>query len=85
MIRREMEPRLTSLFRQYPFVTVTSPWQTGKTTLCRAAFPELPYANLEAYDQREFSRNDPRRFLGRLDHGAVIDEVQRVPELLSYL
>lgn len=85
MIRREMAPLLTSLFQQYPFVTVTGPRQAGKTTLCRTAFPELPYANLEALDQREFARVDPRGFLGQFDNGAVIDEVQRVPELLSYL
>lgn len=85
MIRREMTPLLTSLFRQYPFVTVTGPRQAGKTTLCRTAFPELPYANLEALDQREFARVDPRGFLDRFDNGAIIDEVQRVPELLPYL
>ena len=85
MIHREMKPLLTSLFRQYPFVTITGPRQAGKTTLCRTAFPELPYANLEALDQREFARVDPRGFLDQFDQGAVIDEVQRVPELLSYL
>ena len=85
VIDREMEPVLTSLFSQYPFVTVTGPRQAGKTTLCRTAFPELPYANLEAYDQREFARDDPRGFLDQFDQGAIIDEIQRVPELLSYL
>ena len=67
MIRREMEPLLTSLFRQYPFVTVTGPRQAGKTTLCRTAFPELPYTNLETLDQREFARVDPRGFLDQFD------------------
>ena len=71
--------------RQYPFVTVTSLRQAGKTTLCRSAFPALPYANLETHDQREFAHNDPRGFLGQFDNGTVIDEIQRVPELLSYL
>lgn len=85
MIRREMEPLLTSLFHQYPFVTVTGPRQAGKTTLCRTAFPDLPYTNLEALDQREFARIDPRGFLGQFDNGAIVDEVQHVPELLSYL
>lgn len=85
MIEREITPLLTSLFRQYPFVTVTGPRQSGKTTLCRAAFPNLNYANLEAPDQRDFAESDPRGFLAQLGEGAIIDEVQHVPALLSYL
>ena len=85
MIEREITPRLTTLFRQYPFVTVTGPRQSGKTTLCRAAFPDLAYANLEAPDQRDFAESDPRGFLSQLGEGAIIDEVQHVPALLSYL
>lgn len=85
MIEREITPVLTSLFRQYPFVTVTGPRQSGKTTLCRAAFPNLTYVNLEAPDQRDFAESDPRGFLAQLGEGAIIDEVQHVPALLSYL
>ncbi len=85
MIEREIMPHLTALFRQYPFVTVTGPRQSGKTTLCRAAFPDLAYANLEAPDQRDFAESDPRGFLSQFGEGAIIDEVQHVPALLSYL
>ena len=85
MIEREITCCLVALFEQYPFVTVTGPRQSGKTTLCRAAFPDLEYVNLEAPDRREFAQSDPRGFLSRLGEGAVLDEVQRVPELLSYL
>ena len=85
MIERDITACLVRLFRQYPFVTVTGPRQSGKTTLCRAAFPRLKYVNLEAPDLREFAQSDPRRFLSQLDGGAIIDEVQHVPELLSYL
>ena len=85
MIPREITPRLTSLFQQYPFVTVTGPRQSGKTTLCRAAFPDLAYVSLEAPDQREFAVTDPRGFLSQFDEGAILDEIQNVPELLSYL
>ncbi len=85
MIEREIAPHLTRLFQQYPFVTVTGPRQSGKTTLCRAAFPHLAYANLEAPDQRAFAESDPRGFLAQLGEGAIIDEIQHVPELLSYL
>ncbi len=85
MIEREITPCLVRLFKQYPFVTVTGPRQSGKTTLCRAAFPHLEYVNLEAPDQREFAESDPRGFFARLGEGAILDEIQRVPELLSYL
>ena len=85
MIEREITGHLTAMFQQYPFVTVTGPRQSGKTTLCRAAFPDLEYANLEAPDQREFAESDPRGFLSQLGEGAIIDEVQHVPALLSYL
>ena len=85
MIEREITDRLTALFRQYPFVTVTGPRQSGKTTLCRAAFPDLKYASLEEPDQREFAETDPRGFLSQLGEEAIIDEIQHVPSLLSYL
>lgn len=85
MVEREITPRLVALFEQYPFVTVTGPRQSGKTTLCRSVFPNLAYVNLEAPDQREFAESDPKGFLARFDSGAVLDEIQRVPSLLSYL
>ena len=85
MIEREITHRLTTLFQQYPFVTVTGPRQSGKTTLCRAAFPDLEYANLEAPDQRDFAESDPRGFLAQFADGGILDEVQHVPALLSYL
>lgn len=64
---------------------MTGPRQAGKTTLCRTAFPDLDYVNLEAPDEREFAESDPRGFLARLGDGAIIDEVQHVPILLSYI
>ena len=85
MITREIAPQLESLFRQYPIVTVTGPRQSGKTTLCRSVFPDLDYVNLEALDNREFAQSDPRGFLAQFTWGAVIDEIQHVPELLSYI
>ena len=85
MIEREITRHLVSLFQQYPIVTVTGPRQSGKTTLCRQAFPDLTHVNLEQPDRREFAENDPRGFLAQMGTGAIIDEVQRVPDLLSYL
>ena len=85
MIERDISPVLRERFRQYPFVTVTGPRQSGKTTLCRNTFPELAYANLEDPTQRAFAESDPRGFIDSLGPSGLIDEVQHVPELLSYL
>jgi uncharacterized protein len=59
--------------------------QSGKTTLARAVFPEKPYVSLEDLDERRYAEEDPRGFLGRFPDGAVLDEVQRCPDLFSYL
>ena len=85
MIVRDLAPKLARAATQAPAVTVTGPRQSGKTTLCQAAFPQHPYATLEALDQRLFATEDPRAFLSQFPDGAILDEVQRVPELLSYL
>ncbi len=85
MIPRRVGPKLRALARRFPVVTVTGPRQAGKTTLCRALFPRHLYVSLEAPDTREYATHDPRGFLAGLARGAVIDEVQRAPGLLSYL
>ena len=78
-------PTLLALASGFPIVAITGPRQSGKTTLARSAFPDLPYVNLEDPDPRELALTDPRRFLSRLPGGAVLDEVQRAPQLASYL
>jgi predicted AAA+ superfamily ATPase len=85
MIPRVLEARLRDLAGKFPIVTVTGPRQSGKTTMCRAIFPDKPYVSLEAPDHQEYARRDPRGFLAERSEGAVLDEVHRVPELLSYL
>lgn len=73
------------LTRQYPVVTITGPRQSGKTTLCRKVFPDKPYANLESPDIRQFAVDDPRGFLAQYPDGAILDEIQRAPDLVSYI
>lgn len=85
LIVRRAAKSLTELAKEYPVVVVTGPRQSGKTTLCRAAFPALPYASLEEPDVRDFAVADPRAFLAQYPDGALLDEIQRAPELLSYL
>lgn len=82
---RQIEPVLRDRAQHYPVVTVTGPRQAGKTTVCREAFPHLPYANLERPDTRDFATQDPRGFLAQFPRGAILDEVQRVPALLSWV
>ena len=84
-IPRKLESKLRELAGYYPVVVVTGPRQSGKTTLCRATFPERPYVSLEALDEREYARSDPRGFLAEYREGAIFDEIQNAPELLSYL
>jgi len=85
MIPRTAAPTVRRLARSYPVVGITGPRQSGKTTLARALFPGHAYVSLEDPDVREFALDDPRGFLGDLKRGAVLDEVQRVPELFAYL
>lgn len=85
MIHRALEPVLKKLARQYPVVTLTGPRQSGKTTLVQAVFPDHQYASLEEPDVREYALEDPRGFLGQFTGGVILDEVQRAPDLFSYI
>ena len=84
-VERDLTPILMRAAQESLSITLTGPRQSGKTTLCRAVFPHLPYVSLEAPDVRAFASEDPRAFLAQFPSGAVIDEVQRVPDLASYL
>lgn len=85
MIPRDLEPRLRAAGKRFPAVTVIGPRQSGKSTLCRAVFPDSPYVSLEDPDVRDFATQDPKGFLRGFPQGAVLDEIQRCPELPSYL
>ena len=85
MIKRDIEAVLRGLLRGFPVVTLTGPRQSGKTTLARTVFTDKPYLSLEDPDVRRLALDDPRAFLDRLKDGAVLDEIQRAPELFSYL
>lgn len=85
IVDRDLTPTLRKAARQFTAVTLTGPRQSGKSTLCRSTFPKLPYVSLEALDVRAFARDDPRAFLDQFPKGAVIDEIQRAPNLPSYL
>jgi uncharacterized protein len=85
-IPRTLVAALKQRATQYPVVTLTGPRQSGKTTLTRQTFPGHQYISLERPDHREFAQRDPRGFLASLPlQGVILDEVQRVPALLSWL
>lgn len=85
MKSRKMADELRQLAREFPVVSIYGPRQSGKTTLARATFPDKPWVSLEDPDVNTLARNDPRAFLDSYPSGAVFDEIQKVPELFSYL
>jgi len=85
MIARHLASRIRQMSEKMPVVTLTGPRQSGKTTLVRACFPNHDYVSLERPDERAAALSDPLGFLGRFREGVIIDEVQRAPDLLSYI
>ncbi len=85
MIERTLASKVTSLAQKFQVITLTGPRQSGKTTLVRATFPDLPYVSLEEPDIRQIALTDPRGFLSNYPNGVILDEIQNTPELFSYL
>lgn len=85
MIKRDMQKRLLELAKQYQVVTITGPRQSGKTTLCKMAFPKMAYASLEDLETRTFALEDPHGFLAQYTKGVILDEIQRAPDTPSYI
>ena len=85
MIKRAITAELIEASREYPVTTVLGPRQSGKTTLVQMTFPDKPYYSLESPDVRIAAIEDPRGFLSEIPQGAILDEIQRLPMLLSYI
>ncbi|HSX01866.1 MAG TPA: DUF4143 domain-containing protein [Candidatus Saccharimonadia bacterium] len=85
MIERIAENTIRELAKSFKAITITGPRQSGKTTLARALFNGYTYVSLEDLDSRQFAQDDPRGFLKQYGPRTIIDEVQRVPDILSYL
>lgn len=85
MFYRDLSTEIQALAKSYPIVTILGPRQSGKTTLAKLTFPEKAYVSLEDLDTRQLATSDPRGFLARYPNGAILDEVQKVPHLLSYI
>ncbi len=84
-IQRELSDVIQEAARYFPIITITGPRQSGKTTLIRNEFRQLPYYSLENLDVRSFAVNDPVAFLNQNPEGMVLDEVHNAPDLLSYI
>ena len=85
MIQRQLYTKASQLLEKFPIIAITGPRQSGKTTFSKQLRPEYSYVNLEDITNREFAKNDPKGFLNTYKNGAIIDEIQYVPELFSYL
>lgn len=85
IIKRTLEEKIKHLSRKFPVISINGPRQSGKTTLAKQCFPNYDYVNLEMPDNRAFAHDDPRLFLNSFKRGVIIDEIQYVPELFSYI
>ena len=85
MIPRDIGNKVLELSRKFPVLTITGPRQSGKTTLAKMLFPSYTYITLETPDTRLMAEEDPRNFLKKAGIKVVLDEVQRVPHLFSYI
>ncbi len=85
MINRDLTKHLKTVIKKFPIVGIVGPRQSGKTTLVKHVFPHFDYVSLEDLDNRLFAQQDPRGFLAARPNPTIIDEIQKVPELFSYL
>ena len=85
MIKRQIASKLLQLSEKFQVVTITGPRQSGKTTIAKAVFKDYDYVSLENLDTRLLASEDPRGFLQNHPNKCIIDEIQHVPELLSYI
>ena len=85
MVERAVSHKINYLAKRFPVVGLLGPRQSGKTTLAKTLFPKKPYVSFENQDTVLLATSDPRTFLNGYKNGAVFDEIQRVPQLLSYL
>ncbi len=85
MINRDLTKKIKKYIKNYPVVALVGPRQSGKTTLLKNLFSEIKYVSLEDLDVRIFAESDPRGFLNTYKPPVIFDEVQKVPQLFSYI
>lgn len=85
MYKRLLGPKLIDLAKKFPAIAIMGPRQSGKTTLAKSIFKAYDYVSLEDFDDRTAAESDPRGFLENFSGGVIFDEIQKVPQLFSYL
>lgn len=85
MYTRLLGLKLKQLAKKFPAIAIMGPRQSGKTTLAKTLFKDYDYVSLENFDDRTVAENDPRGFLENFSKGVILDEIQKVPQLFSYL
>ena len=85
MLYRIIAPYFDRLLKQYPVITMTGPRQSGKTTFCHHQCPHYDYVNLEDLENRQYAIEDPKGFLAKFTNGVILDEIQRTPDLPSFI
>lgn len=85
LIYRSLSEEIKRCFDFFPVITLTGPRQSGKTTICRELYPDLPYVNLEEIDTLNRIKEDPQSFFTNHPNGAIIDEAHHYPEIFSYI
>lgn len=85
MINRQLTNKLQQMAKKLPIVGIVGPRQSGKTTLAKKVFPNYRYVSLENLSNREYATTDPQGFLAEYNDKVIIDEIQKAPELFSYL
>jgi len=85
MIQRIISKKIREIKEKFPVIALTGPRQSGKSTLLISEFPEYKYVSLENPDNRQFANVDPKGFLEQYKDGSILDEIQRAPELFSYI
>ena len=84
-VNRLLKDKASLLLSKFPFLAIIGPRQSGKTTFAKQLRPDFTYVNLELPEYREFAKSDPLAFLKSYQNGVILDEIQWVPELFSYL
>ena len=84
-IKRTISHKILDAFQYFSVIVITGPRQVGKTTLCRNLWPDFAYYNLEDVALREIINEDPKRFIFDSPNEIIIDEIQNIPNLFSYI